>query len=136
MGDVPAGWYPDPQGLADERFFDGDVWSDQVRAIQPEAKPAVAMSSSDPSAATHDKILAASLATANYTRMIALSVLASLWAAIVTGLLVVVISSVSPYDRGEGVAWILIVGIGGLLAFIVAIVAAFNRGSAYQRQGQ
>jgi hypothetical protein len=136
MGDVPAGWYPDPQGLADERFFDGEAWSQQVRSVAPAEAAASAAAPSERPVNDLERVLAASLATANYTRVIALSVLASLWAAVATGLLVVVISSVSSYDRGGGVAFILIFGIGGLLVFIVAIIGSFNRGTAFQRQAQ
>jgi len=26
----PAGWYPDPTGQADQRYWDGNVWTDNV----------------------------------------------------------------------------------------------------------
>lgn len=30
--DVPPGWYPDPLQKADERFWDGDTWTQQTRS--------------------------------------------------------------------------------------------------------
>jgi len=30
--DVPPGWYPDPLRTADERFWDGDTWTQQTRS--------------------------------------------------------------------------------------------------------
>jgi hypothetical protein len=30
MSTHPAGWYPDPQGRSDHRYFDGTEWTDQV----------------------------------------------------------------------------------------------------------
>jgi hypothetical protein len=36
----PEGWYPDPQGLADERYFDGANWTDRTRATQVSSSPA------------------------------------------------------------------------------------------------
>ena len=41
MSDVPSGWYPDPQGLEDERYHDGTDWTSQTRktaAPEPAAK--------------------------------------------------------------------------------------------------
>lgn len=35
VNSVPAGWYPDPQGLADERYFDGNSWTNETRAASP-----------------------------------------------------------------------------------------------------
>jgi hypothetical protein len=29
--DAPAGWYPDPQADADERYWDGSTWTEQIR---------------------------------------------------------------------------------------------------------
>jgi hypothetical protein len=29
--DAPAGWYPDPQADADERYWDGATWTEQIR---------------------------------------------------------------------------------------------------------
>lgn len=35
MGDVsPAGWYPDPSGVAGQRYFDGQQWTDQFAPQQ------------------------------------------------------------------------------------------------------
>lgn len=32
VSETGGGWFPDPSGLADERFFDGTVWTNQTRA--------------------------------------------------------------------------------------------------------
>lgn len=46
VSDPPEGWYPDPQGLADERYFDGKTWTDrtrrQVAASPPSSSSATA----------------------------------------------------------------------------------------------
>jgi hypothetical protein len=36
----PEGWYPDPQGLADERYFDGVNWTDRTRSTRVTSTPA------------------------------------------------------------------------------------------------
>jgi hypothetical protein len=36
----PEGWYPDPQGLADERYFDGENWTDRTRSTRVSSTPA------------------------------------------------------------------------------------------------
>jgi len=40
MSSVPAGWYPDPQGLADERYHDGTEWTTQTRQASRAAEVA------------------------------------------------------------------------------------------------
>lgn len=39
----PEGWYPDPQGIADERYFDGSEWTDRTRQEQAEVGTATAV---------------------------------------------------------------------------------------------
>ncbi len=39
MADAPPGWYPDPEGLTFERYFDGAAWTAQTRS-QPSAHDA------------------------------------------------------------------------------------------------
>lgn len=34
-GQVPAGWYPDPQQFGAERYFDGASWTGQSRPVEP-----------------------------------------------------------------------------------------------------
>ena len=34
---APAGWYPDPEGRPDERYWDGTAWTNEFRA--PHAAP-------------------------------------------------------------------------------------------------
>jgi hypothetical protein len=40
LNSTPAGWYRDPADLRLLRYWDGTVWSDQVRPAEPIAAPA------------------------------------------------------------------------------------------------
>jgi TM2 domain-containing membrane protein YozV len=42
---TPAGWYPDPSGAPGQRYFDGDVWTDN-RAPAPPAEVSLSTKSS------------------------------------------------------------------------------------------
>ena len=35
--EIPAGWYPDPEGRPQSRYWDGDAWTDQVGPALPQA---------------------------------------------------------------------------------------------------
>ncbi|WP_083707470.1 NINE protein [Intrasporangium flavum] len=35
--EIPAGWYPDPEGKPQSRYWDGDAWTDQVGPALPQA---------------------------------------------------------------------------------------------------
>ena len=37
----PAGWYPDPEGSGQQRFWDGANWSDQLAPPQQQAQQVV-----------------------------------------------------------------------------------------------
>ena len=37
--EIPAGWYPDPEGRPQSRYWDGDSWTDQVGPALPQAAP-------------------------------------------------------------------------------------------------
>jgi hypothetical protein len=37
--EIPAGWYPDPEGKPQSRYWDGDSWTDQVGPQLPPAQP-------------------------------------------------------------------------------------------------
>ena len=39
-GGVPAGWYPDPLGLPQLRWWDGNAWTEFTSAVEPEADEA------------------------------------------------------------------------------------------------
>ncbi len=36
--EIPAGWYPDPEGKPQSRYWDGDSWTEQVGPILPQAQ--------------------------------------------------------------------------------------------------
>lgn len=48
IGAIDPGWYPDPQGIPQERFWDGHGWTDRTRpmTIVIPAKPAAASQAS------------------------------------------------------------------------------------------
>jgi hypothetical protein len=54
--DVAPGWYPDPLGRHEHRYFDGDTWSDHVsdRGIQ-DLDPVAATHGPSPAARSHDR---------------------------------------------------------------------------------
>ena len=36
--EIPAGWYPDPEGKPQSRYWDGDSWTSQVGPLLPQAQ--------------------------------------------------------------------------------------------------
>jgi hypothetical protein len=43
--EIPAGWYPDPEGKPQSRYWDGDSWTDQLGPLLPapaQAAPSLA----------------------------------------------------------------------------------------------
>lgn len=40
-GEIPAGWYPDPEGNPLTRYWDGSAWTDQTGPAAPAAAPAL-----------------------------------------------------------------------------------------------
>ncbi|HET7800186.1 MAG TPA: NINE protein [Humibacillus xanthopallidus] len=36
--EIPAGWYPDPEGKPQSRYWDGDSWTEQVGPLLPQAQ--------------------------------------------------------------------------------------------------
>ena len=42
MSDVQAGWYPDLQGSARRRYWDGQAWTEHLEPLAPPAPPAPA----------------------------------------------------------------------------------------------
>jgi len=38
--EIPAGWYPDPEGRAQSRYWDGAEWTDQLGPLLPQMQPA------------------------------------------------------------------------------------------------
>lgn len=42
MSEIPAGWYPDPEGRPASRYWDGLQWTDQTRPQAPQPAPAMA----------------------------------------------------------------------------------------------
>lgn len=38
--EIPAGWYPDPEGRAQSRYWDGAGWTDQLGPLLPQMQPA------------------------------------------------------------------------------------------------
>ncbi|MEO7752219.1 MAG: NINE protein [Terracoccus sp.] len=42
--EIPAGWYPDPEGKPVSRYWDGDGWTDQTGPMLPAPAPPSAFS--------------------------------------------------------------------------------------------
>ena len=40
--EIPAGWYPDPEGKPQSRYWDGVTWTDQVGPLVPQPAPTIA----------------------------------------------------------------------------------------------
>lgn len=49
---IPAGWYPDPTGAAQLRWWDGETWTEEVSALVNAAVPSVVPYSLRPAPAT------------------------------------------------------------------------------------
>lgn len=76
MNTVPSGWYPDPEGLADERYHDGRDWTDQTRTVTSvgHAEPTVGRPNGS-GAVQEDALLAEQRRTTHAVRAIAFFVL-------------------------------------------------------------
>jgi hypothetical protein len=44
----PAGWYPDPTGRADQRYWDGNAWTDHVARAGVQGTDPVSATSTQP----------------------------------------------------------------------------------------
>jgi len=51
--EIPAGWYPDPAGTRQSRYWDGDAWTGQLGPVVSEAQAAPPFATAYP-ALTHD----------------------------------------------------------------------------------
>lgn len=48
--DIPAGWYPDPEGRPADRYWDGSAWTADTRPQAPPAPTSTAATSTSPAA--------------------------------------------------------------------------------------
>lgn len=113
---APEGWYPDPQGLADERYWDGSNWTEETKSKPAFKVPAKAYSDLKP----HDPV---ALATMEYLHSVSLVLIAGVVAGLLTGFgLIWTIVLDSPVVAGITFFVAAISGIVLLVSSIVALV--------------
>lgn len=126
MENAPEGWYPDPQGLADERYYDGTGWTDKTRKTQmagtPKREPTI------PSGGDSDLLrgnIDAQLATASFTRVVALGVMLVIGLSVLAG-----IGASAALSNTSG-STPTVTTIAGLASLIYLVVLAFLIASAF-----
>jgi len=123
--EAPAGWYPDPQAEADERYWDGAEWTERTRQEQAVLEQSAATSVESAVRGSTQVGDAAALASMGYLHAIALVVISGV---VVTlgagiGLLLLLVFEV---DEFAGVFFIVggAVGIAMLVASVFALLRA------------
>jgi len=135
--DVPEGWYPDPQGLAYERYFDGANWTQATRdkqaaapdgeqAKRPQIQPGTVSGDFYWTGLQWLPVMNTSLATAWFVRSIAWVLFANIIATAGGFLLVA--------DVGDSGAPFFVVA--GLVAFVLLIFAFINFGKGTTALGR
>jgi hypothetical protein len=161
MSDVPSGWYPDPQGLADERYHDGTEWTSQTRmapAPEPDVKmrPQVAhedqfkthedqLNTLKDQFKTHEDQLntlkdqfKTQRATMHYVRTIAFVAVTLVYTFVMSviisfGVLITSNSEAGEFGRGLGG---FIGGVGGLALAVGVIILIFKFMQAYKKANE
>lgn len=121
----PEGWYPDPQGLAPERYWDGSDWTERTRSTPGSTVPKATeseQSSGD----------GASLASMEYLHAITLVLLAGVVAApfVIVG---VAITFAGPDSVFPG-ALLIVLGVAIGIALCVASVGALMKADRYNKR--
>ena len=120
MSDVPSGWYPDPQGLADERYHDGADWTSQTRiAPAPESdvkvRPQVA----------HEDLFKTQRATMHYMSTLAILAVTFVYTFVMSVIIALGIWGAAVADGG-GSAFGAVVAFVASIALIVGFISLLS----------
>ena len=112
MSDIPSGWYPDPDGLADERYHDGTEWTSQTRSTQKAAENAPPP---PPRTKDEEEQRKTQRATMHYVRSLAILAALFVYLSVMSAIvgLAVLVANVNGWEGGGAFA--------GFIAFIAAI---------------
>lgn len=115
----PPGWYPDPSGASNQRYFDGTVWTDQLApfcthaGIQPiPASAPPAPINAPPAPVNREK---------KSPRTFVIIAVAGLVSALVTFFLIQLVYGVA--SRGSGGLFLEILGFALYVAWLVSVGA-------------
>ncbi len=147
MSDVPSGWYPDPQGLADERYHDGTEWTSQTRmapAPEPDVKMRPQVAHEDQFKTHEDQLntlkdqFKTQRATMHYVRTIAFVAVTLVYTFVMSviisfGVLITSNSEAGEFGRGLGG---FIGGVGGLALAVGVIILIFKFMQAYKKANE
>ena len=147
MSDVPSGWYPDPQGLADERYHDGTEWTSQTRmapAPEPDVKMRPQVAHEDQFKTHEDQLntlkdqFKTQRATMHYVRTIAFVAVTLVYTFVMSviisfGVLITLNSEAGEFGRGLGG---FIGGVGGLALAVGVIILIFKFMQAYKKANE
>lgn len=121
----PEGWYPDPQGLAPERYWDGSDWTERTRSTP-------VFTAHKPAESDQPRSGGASLASMEYLHAIALVLLAGVVAApfVIVG---VAITFAGPDSVFPG-ALLIVLGVAIGIALCIASVGALMKADRYNKR--
>ena len=130
MSDIPSGWYPDPEGLHDERYHDGTEWTSETRSAPKAAENAPTPAAPPPPPTTTDEEQRnTQRATMHYVR--SLAILAALFVYISAMSVIVGLVGFGSASL-ESVPLLILAGLGGIALIVGLIFALIQFVSAFR----
>ena len=139
--EAPEGWYPDPEGIAEERFWDGSTWTQKTRqtpsaaseTTSPVDNPVDVPAPAAQEAPRHSVSVEshAAVTTMEYLRSISLVVLSGVIFGLFAGAGLVILSLL-PDEGGPQVLGVVLISAGGLAAIVMLIIAIVAADEASQ----
>ena len=128
MSDVPLGWYPDPQGLADERYHDGTDWTSQTRVA-----PAPALNVKvQPQVAYEDQFIT-QRATMHYLRTLAILAVTFVFISVLSVIIALGIWMAMVAEGGSSLFGALVAFVASISLIVGSLVLLSNFIKAYKK---